>query len=71
MKRGILYTFVYILMTIVSVIGTIAINALLPGSDSFGTPTEFSNIESSAGEKVCPANREQAAGSCRWYQNLQ
>ena len=51
MKRGILYTFVYILMTIVSVIGTIAINALLPGSDTFGTPTD-AVFEVSAGEKV-------------------
>ena len=52
MKRGILYTFVYILITIVSAIGTIAINALLPGSSSFGNSTEFSSIESTAGEKV-------------------
>lgn len=55
MKRGILYTFVYILITIVSTIGTIAINALLPGNSSLGGFSNSSSsgvVEVAAGEKV-------------------
>ena len=54
MKRGILYTFVYILITIVSAVGTIAMSALLPSSGSFGISSSgsLSSIESTAGEKV-------------------
>ena len=54
MKRGILYTFVYILITAVSAFATVMLSALIPSTGSFASGDQLENaiVEPTAGEKV-------------------